>query len=184
MSLEFEPRELSGVVLCRPRLHHDNRGYFAEQYRRDTYAAGGIDRDFVQLNYSYSTRNVLRGMHYQLKQPQAKLVTVLNGRALDVVVDVRRSSPTFGKWMSVELSSEKGEQLFVPEGMAHGFLALSDSLLLSYFCSDYYKADDEVGFHWNSKAVGIAWPTSAPVVSAKDETLPQFQDIPRAQFAT
>lgn len=168
----FEPLELPGVVLCRPPVFRDRRGYFRERFRRDQYAAHGIDRDFVQTNQSYSTQGVLRGMHFQLKRPQAKLVSVLVGRVYDVVVDVRRGAPTFGQWLGLEITAEGGEQLFVPEGYAHGFCVLSESAQFVYQCSDYYSPADEVGFHWASADVGIRWPVATPVTSDKDEALP------------
>jgi dTDP-4-dehydrorhamnose 3,5-epimerase len=168
----FEQLELPGVVLCRPTVYRDRRGFFVERYRAGLYAANGIDREFVQSNLSYSTQGILRGMHYQVQHAQAKLVSVISGRVFDVVVDVRRGSPDFGKWLGVELTAEGGEQLFVPEGYAHGFCVLSEDAHFLYQCSDYYSPADEAGFHWASADVGIRWPLSKLVVSDKDDVLP------------
>jgi dTDP-4-dehydrorhamnose 3,5-epimerase len=178
MPTTFEALALPGVVLCRPPVFRDRRGYFLERYRRDQYAANGVDRDFVQVNQSYSAKSVLRGMHYQLTRQQAKLVSVLAGRVYDVVVDVRAGSPTFGRWLGVELTAEGGEQLFVPEGYAHGFCVLTEDAHFVYQCSDYYMPSDEVGFHWASPDVGIRWPVAAPVVSDKDGVLPALHALP------
>ncbi len=178
MAAVFEAQALPGVVLCRTRLFRDARGYFVERYHAREYARNGIDRTFVQLNHSFSTRGVLRGMHYQLGHPQAKLVSVAVGRVYDVVVDVRRGSPTFGRWLGVELSAEGGEQLFIPEGYAHGFCVLSDEAHFLYQCSDYYSPPDEAGFHWASALPGIRWPVPTPRVSEKDSALPGFGSLP------
>jgi len=175
--MSFETCDLPGVVICRPRVFPDNRGYFKEVSRRDTYAANGIDRDLVQVNMSYSTRGVLRGLHYQLKFPQAKLVSAAHGRIYDVVVDCRRSSPAFGRWFGIELSAEGGEELFVPEGFAHGFYVMSDSAAVVYQCSDYYHPGDEYGLNWKSKKLAINWPVSEPVMSDKDLALPLFEAV-------
>lgn len=178
MPTVFEPQALPGVVLCRPAVFRDRRGYFMERHRSDLYAANGIDRDFVQSNQSFSTRGVLRGMHYQIRHPQAKLVSVVSGRVFDVVVDVRVGSPTFGKWLGVELTAEGGEQLFIPEGYAHGFCVLSESAMFLYQCSDYYAPGDEAGFNWTSPEVGIRWPSNDFIVSDKDTALPTLAAMP------
>ncbi len=182
MSTTFEKLSLPGVILCRPRMFRDRRGYFAECYRKELYAANGVDREFVQVNQSFSHHGVVRGMHFQLRRPQAKLVSVLAGHVYDVVVDVRHGSPTFGKWVGVELSSVNGEQLFVPEGYAHGFCVLSENAHFMYQCSDYYVPGDEVGFHWDSAEVGIRWPIENVVVSEKDAALPRLADLPETQL--
>lgn len=182
MPTTFEQLALPGVVLCRPQVFRDRRGYFVERYRRELYAAHGIDREFVQVNQSFSERSVLRGMHFQLGRPQAKLVSVIAGRVHDVVVDVRRDSSTFGRWVGVDLTAEGGEQLFVPEGYAHGFCVLTDHAHFVYQCSDYYSPPDEVGFHWASPDVGIRWPVEAPVVSDKDDALPRLDALPSAKL--
>ena len=178
MAATFEQLAIPGVVLCRPKVFGDSRGFFAECYRRDLYAANGVDRDFVQTNHSFSTGGVLRGMHFQLRHPQAKLVSVLSGRIFDVACDVRRGSPTFGRWVSAVLTGEGAEQLFIPEGFAHGFAVLSDEVHFLYQCSDYYAPGDEVGFRWNSPDVGIRWPVENPVLSRNDAVRALFSDLP------
>jgi len=175
--MSFETCGLPGVVICRPRVFADNRGYFKEVSRNDTYRANGITSDFVQVNMSFSNRNVLRGLHYQLKFPQAKLVSVAYGRVYDVVVDCRRRSPTFGKWVGVELSAEGGEEIYVPEGFAHGFCVLGDGASVVYQCSDYYHPGDEYGLNWQSTKLGIDWPLKDPIVSEKDAVLPIFSSV-------
>lgn len=182
MATHFEPQALPGVVLCRPTVFRDHRGFFMERHRSDLYAANGIDRSFVQSNQSFSTRGVLRGMHYQIRHAQAKLVSVVSGRVFDVVVDVRRGSPTFGKWLGMELTAEGGEQLFIPEGYAHGFCVLSADAMFLYQCSDYYVPGDEAGFHWASPDVGIRWPSGSFAVSDKDNALPMLGALPEAKL--
>lgn len=178
----FETCELGGAVICRPKVFKDNRGYFKELSRRDLYAANGIDREFVQVNMSLSARNVLRGLHYQLKFPQAKLVSVAFGEIYDVIVDCRRSSPTFGKWIGIELTAEGGEELFVPEGFAHGFHVKSEFASVVYQCSDYYHPGDEFGLNWSSPELAIDWDTMDPVMSDKDIALPLFGAINSADL--
>ena len=173
----FETCPLPGVVVVRPRVVPDSRGFFKEISRRDLYAANGIDREFVQINMSFSRAGVLRGLHYQLKFPQAKLVSVAFGRIYDVVVDCRRGSPAFGRWIGVELSAEGGEEIFVPEGFAHGFCVLGEAASVVYQCSDYYHPGDEYGLNWASKRLGIGWAVKTPVVSDKDAALPMFEDV-------
>lgn len=175
--MAFETCGLGGIVICRPKVFKDNRGYFKELSRRDLYAANGIDREFVQVNMSFSKRNVLRGLHYQLKFPQAKLVSVAMGAIYDVVVDCRRSSPTFGKWFGIELTAEGGEELFVPEGFAHGFHVKSECASVVYQCSDYYHPGNEFGLNWASPELAINWDTTDPIMSEKDLVLPSFGSI-------
>jgi len=174
----FETCNLPDVILCRPRVFSDNRGFFKEISRADACRDNGMDRNFVQVNMSFSTRNVLRGLHYQLTFPQAKLVSVAYGRIYDVVVDCRRRSPAFGRWFGVELSAAGGEALFVPEGFAHGFCVLGDAASVVYQCSDYYHPGDEYGLNWQSPTLGITWPTDKPVLSDKDAVLPFFETVP------
>ncbi len=180
MATRFLPARLPGVILCRPEAHSDPRGLFTELYRRDRYAANGVDRVFVQMNQSHSRGGVLRGMHYQLRRPQAKLISVVAGRVADVVVDLRRSSPSFRQWERFDLSAEGAEQLFVPEGFAHGFCVVSGSAQVIYQCSDYYVPDDQCGFRWDS--LGIDWPVRNPEVSDKDGALPAFDSLPPDQL--
>jgi dTDP-4-dehydrorhamnose 3,5-epimerase len=163
--------ELSGVCIIEPKVHGDHRGYFFENYNLRAFAAIGIATTFVQDNQSGSSRGVLRGLHYQLRQPQAKLVRVIRGEVYDVAVDIRLGSPTFARWTATILSGENRRMLFVPAGFAHGFTVLSEEAEFIYKCSDFYAPDDERGISWNDPAIGIAWPlgTGAPVLSAKDK---------------
>jgi dTDP-4-dehydrorhamnose 3,5-epimerase len=159
---------LEGVVEIELRSFADDRGRFMELYREDRYREIGVPLPFVQDNFSVSKRHVLRGLHYQIVQPQGKLVTVLRGAVLDVVVDLRRSSPTFGEFDSFELSEENRRQLYVPPGFAHGFLTLAEENVVMYKCTDLYSPPHERTLIWNDPALGIDWPTSEPLVSPKD----------------
>lgn len=161
---------LNGILVFEPTVHGDDRGFFFESYREDLFrqAAGG-ERTFVQDNHSRSVRHVLRGLHYQIRQPQAKLVRVVSGEIFDVVVDLRRQSPTFGRWMGIRLSAENKRMLWIPEGFAHGFLVTSDAAETVYKATAYYAPEHERSLLWNDPAVGIAWPlTAPPTLSAKD----------------
>jgi dTDP-4-dehydrorhamnose 3,5-epimerase len=176
--MQVSPTNLPEVLLIRPRLYHDQRGHFLEIYQRERYAGSGIGHEFVQDNVSFSRKGVLRGLHYQLGHPQDKLVVVLQGRILDVAVDIRRDSPTFGRWISAELSSEDYTQIYIPRGFAHGFCVLSESATVLYKCTDYYAPSDERGILWNCPTIGIRWPISGPIVSDKDLALPPLGAIP------
>jgi dTDP-4-dehydrorhamnose 3,5-epimerase len=161
---------LGGVLLFEPTVHGDSRGFFFESYREDLFRrAAGEAGPFVQDNHSRSARHVLRGLHYQIRQPQAKLMRVVVGEVFDVVVDLRRHSPTFGKWMGTVLSAENKRLLWIPEGFAHGFLVTSDAAETVYKTTAYYAPEHERSLLWNDPEVGIAWPlTAPPVLSAKD----------------
>lgn len=163
--------ELPGLLLLEPQLFGDERGFFLESYnRRAFHAATGLDVDFVQDNHSRSARGVLRGLHYQIQQPQGKLVRVVQGEVFDVVVDLRRASPTFGRWQAVLLSEQNKRQLWIPPGFAHGFLTLSDSADFLYKTTDYYAPEHERCLAWNDPQVGIQWPlTDTPRLSGKDQ---------------
>lgn len=163
---------LEGVRLVEPRVFRDDRGYFAETWREDRFAAAGILDRFVQDNQSRSSRWTLRGMHWQWRRPQAKLVRVLSGRIYDVVVDVRRDSPSFGKWLGVELSADPLRWLYVPVGYAHGFCVLSETADVEYKCSEVYDPGGEAGLPWDDRAVGIRWPLASPVLSPRDQRHP------------
>lgn len=169
MALNFIPTELPGVIVIEPNIFRDPRGYFLETYHQKKYAEGGIHTPFVQDNFSSSAKNTLRGLHYQKKCPQAKLVMCLSGEIFDVVVDIRNTSPTFKKWMGVSLSGENKKQIYVPEGFAHGFCVLSETATVLYKCSDFYKPEDEGGLLWSDPEIGIDWPVQTPVLSKKDE---------------
>ena len=159
-----------GVLLFEPAVHGDARGFFFESYREDEFRkVTGSDRPFVQDNHSRSAQHVLRGLHYQVRQPQGKLVRAVLGEIFDVVVDLRRRSPSFGKWMGTTLSAENKRVLWIPEGFAHGFLVISDAAEIVYKATDYYAPQHERSLLWNDPAVGIAWPlTAPPTLSAKD----------------
>jgi dTDP-4-dehydrorhamnose 3,5-epimerase len=161
---------LPGVVLLEPRVHEDHRGFFLESYNQRTFAQMGIHQRFVQDNHSRSVRGVLRGLHYQLRQPQAKLVRVTRGLVFDVAVDIRRGSPHFGRWTAAELSEDNRRMLFAPEGFAHGFLVLSEAAEFQYKCSDFYDPQDERGIAWNDPRIAIAWPLDGlePILSGRD----------------
>jgi dTDP-4-dehydrorhamnose 3,5-epimerase len=166
------------VVLMEPKIFGDARGFFFESFNHRAFReATGLDVQFVQDNHSRSARGVLRGLHYQIKQPQGKLVRVARGRVFDVAVDVRRSSPTFGRWVGAELSEENQHQLWVPAGFAHGFMVLSDSADFLYKTTEYYAPEHERCIAWNDPAIGVEWPLAAtalpaPLLSNKDAAAP------------
>ncbi|MBU0484154.1 MAG: dTDP-4-dehydrorhamnose 3,5-epimerase [Proteobacteria bacterium] len=169
---------LSGVVVLEPKLHGDSRGFFLETYREDTLHEFGIRARFVQDNHSRSSRGVLRGLHYQLTQPQGKLVRVARGAVFDVVVDVRSGSPTFGQWYGITLDEESMRMLYVPPGFAHGFVVLTEVADFIYKCTDYYHAQSEQGILWNDPAIGIKWPITDVRLSEKDRNNIALQDQP------
>jgi dTDP-4-dehydrorhamnose 3,5-epimerase len=164
------PTAIPDVLILEPTVHGDDRGFFFESYREDQFRrATGITRPFVQDNHSRSRRLVLRGLHYQIRQPQGKLVRVVAGEVFDVAVDLRRSSPTFGKWVGTMLSADNKRLLWVPEGFAHGFLVLSDVADTVYKATDYYAPEHERTLLWNDPALAISWPLSAPpTLAARD----------------
>ncbi len=166
MNIETTP--IQDVLLIVPPVYEDSRGFFQELYHKERYAEAGFDVDFVQDNFSRSNRGVLRGLHFQTEKPQGKLVQVLRGTLLDVVVDIRQDSPTFGKWHSWELSEHNHHQLWVPPGLAHGFLALEDACDLLYKCTELYQANDQNTLAWDDKTVGVDWPIDKPILSGKD----------------
>jgi dTDP-4-dehydrorhamnose 3,5-epimerase len=168
-----------GLVQLIPTLHHDGRGYFYESYKKDTFKAFGIDVDFVQENQSFSKKNVIRGLHFQLAPfAQAKLASVQHGKVLDVVLDLREESRTFGKVYTCILDGETRNMLFVPEGFAHGFAALEPSLFM-YKCSQVYHKPMEAGIYWNDPALNIDWMVPDPIVSEKDQHLPTLEEFLR-----
>lgn len=168
--MNLAPTDIGDVLVFEPRVFRDDRGFFFESWNaRNFNRAVGSDIQFVQDNHSHSARNVLRGLHYQIRQPQGKLVRAVRGRIFDVAVDIRTSSPSFGRWTGVELSDENCRQLWVPAGFAHGFLVLSESADVLYKATDYYAPEHERCLAWNDPDVGIAWPRrAAPVLSPKD----------------
>ncbi len=178
MSIKYTKTDLTGVLLIEPRVFKDSRGFFMETFHQKKYAEAGIDHAFIQDNYSHSTRGTLRGLHYQLKHPQAKLVYVIKGEIYDVAVDIRRGSPGFGKWTGQYLSDKNRRQIFVPEGFAHGFCVISETADVLYKTTDLYKPDDEYGVLWSDPTIGIDWPVEVPIVSDKDKQFPELQDVP------
>jgi dTDP-4-dehydrorhamnose 3,5-epimerase len=176
--MEYTPTEIEDVLLIKPAIFTDDRGYFFESYRQSNFTEGGLSVRFVQDNISLSRQNTLRGLHYQIKKPQDKLIMALRGEILDVAVDLRQSSPTFGKWVSCILSADNMHQLFIPRGFAHGFVVHSADALVHYKCSDYYYPDGERGLKWNDPALAIDWNIESPVLSEKDQSNPLLEDIP------
>jgi len=168
---------LPGVLELRPAIHRDARGFFSETYQQTKFAEFGIQDQFVQDNHSSSAKGTLRGLHYQLRHPQAKLCRVVEGEVLDVAVDIRVGSPTFGKWTSVVLSAKAMNQIYVPAGFAHGFLALTDTVQFLYKCSDFYDAKNEHGIVWNDPDLKISWGVSAPMISEKDAKYPKLCQV-------
>lgn len=169
---------LEGVLLIEPPVFEDRRGFFMETYQQKKYAELGIQTRFIQDNLSYSVRGTLRGLHYQFPQAQAKLVQVIEGKIFDVVVDIRRGSPTFGKWTGVYLSDENRSQLYMPEGFAHGFCVLSETAFSIYKCSELYTPDSERGILWSDSDICIQWPISDPLLSDKDRNYGCLRDMP------
>ncbi|MBI5691631.1 MAG: dTDP-4-dehydrorhamnose 3,5-epimerase [Verrucomicrobia bacterium] len=171
--------DLDGPLVIEPKVFGDPRGFFVESFNRERYRAAGISHEFVQDNFSFSCRHTLRGMHAQNPSPQGKLVSVWQGEVWDVVVDIRKSSPTFGRWHGVTLSAENKRQFWVPPGFAHGFVVLSENALFHYKCTDLYAPKDEIGFRWDDPEVGIQWPVSTPLLSKRDAAAPLLRDLPR-----
>ncbi len=177
--MRFVPTEIPGVVIVEPDVHRDGRGYFVETYHAEKYRAAGIPGPFVQDNHSRSVGGTLRGLHLQLQHPQGKLVRVVEGEIFDVAVDVRRGSPTIGRWVGVMLSADDFKQCYVPPGFAHGFCVTSPIALVEYKCTDIYDPKSEIGVAWNDPALAIPWPVSKPILSDRDRrysTLAELSD--------
>ncbi len=173
MPFQFEATAIDGPILVTPRVFADERGHFFETFKHSEFAANGIDETFVQTNASYSTRGVLRGMHYQLEpHAQAKLVRCVRGAVFDVAVDIRRGSDGFGRWVARELSAGNRLMLYVPAGFAHGFLTLTDEAEVHYMVSAEYHPDSERGIMWDDPAVGVDWPGGEVLLSPKDRVYP------------
>jgi dTDP-4-dehydrorhamnose 3,5-epimerase len=169
--------EISGVCIIEPQVFTDSRGFFLESYHAEKFARLGIMDTFVQDNHSCSARGILRGLHYQLHHPQAKLCRVVAGEVLDVAVDIRRGSPTFGRWVAVLLSAENKRQIYVPPGFAHGFLVLSDFAEFLYKCSELYHPEDERGILWSDPDLRINWDIAAPLLSGRDQRHPRLAEL-------
>ena len=198
ISIEKDVNGIKGLCVIIPKLHGDSRGYFMETYSKRDMQESGIDISFVQDNQSMSTKGVLRGLHYQLRHPQCKLVRVIKGTVFDVAVDLRKDSNTYGRWYGIILSEDNKKQLLIPKGFAHGFLVLSDIAIFCYKCDDFYHPDDESGLAWNDPDIGILWPNvigkyngtasamgyklkdgSMLIISEKDQNWLTLMDYPR-----
>jgi len=182
----FSKTSIDGVIVVDVKKYGDERGYFMETYKKTDFIKGGISCDFVQDNQSSSIKYVLRGLHYQINHPQSKLVRVVSGEVFDVAVDLRKGSPTFGKWEGVVLSKENRKQFFIPRNFAHGFLVLSDEAEFCYKCDDVYHPDDEGGLMWNDTDIAIDWPaplgdnafdSKKVILSAKDKCHPSLESL-------
>jgi dTDP-4-dehydrorhamnose 3,5-epimerase len=172
------PTRLDGLVLLAPRIHADDRGFFVETYRADAWSSHGVPTEFVQDNHSRSRRGTLRGIHFQTRPGQGKLVRVARGRVLDVAVDLRRGSPTFGEWEAVELDDERGLQLYIPVGFGHGFCVLSETADFVYKCTAYYDPATEAGIRFDDPDVGVPWPQDIELsCSERDRTAPRLADL-------
>jgi len=167
---------LDGVKIITPNLFKDSRGYFFESFKNNLFSKYGLPKNFQQDNEVRSKKNVLRGMHYQLKKPQGKLVRVVHGCIIDVAVDIRIGSPTFGKYFMMELSSKNKKMLYIPEGYAHGYIVTSDDSVVLYKCTNMYDPNDEYGIKWNDKSISIRWNYSKPILSDKDKELPLLKN--------
>lgn len=177
MPFTFKPLKIKGLLLIETKVFSDNRGFFAEVYKFSEFKKAGIPSEFKQCNHSLSAKNVVRGLHYQ-KNPnaQGKLVRVLTGKIFDVAVDIRKGSPTYGKWEGIELDAKSKQMLYIPEGFAHGFLTLVDNTEVEYFCTKEYSVTDERGIRFDDPVLGINWPLHEPSASPKDAINPLFRD--------
>ena len=176
------PCELAGLLILEPKVFGDPRGFFLETWNQRRYREVGLDLNFVQDNLSLSRQDTLRGLHFQNPTPQGKLVSVWQGEVFDVVVDLRRSSPTFARSHGLRLSADNKRQFFIPPGFAHGFVVLSETALFHYKCTDFYTPKDELTLRWDDPDLAIEWPVPAPVLSAKDATAPRLRDLPRERL--
>lgn len=177
--MKVEQCDIPGVLKITPRVFRDDRGLFYESHQLERYREAGIEGDFTQDNRSVSVGKVLRGLHYQISAPQGHLVTLTRGRIFDVGLDLRPSSPAFGKWQAFELTADPAIQVYLPPGVAHGFCVLSDSAEIWYKCVGNFKADDEGGVLWNDPDLAIAWPLDDPLIHARDAAFPCLRDIPQ-----
>ncbi|MCX8089628.1 MAG: dTDP-4-dehydrorhamnose 3,5-epimerase [Verrucomicrobiae bacterium] len=170
--------EIPGLLIIEPKVFGDARGFFLETWHRQRYREAGLDVDFVQDNLSSSRRGTIRGLHFQNPRAQGKLVWVIEGEVFDVAVDLRRSSPTFGRWHGLNLSSENRLQFYIPPGFAHGFAVLSETAIFAYKCTEFYSPADELTLQWNDPDVGVQWPFADPVLSEKDKRGLRLKDLP------
>ena len=174
--------KLPGVLVIEPDVFGDARGFFLETFSSKRYEEAGLKLPFVQDNISFSTKGILRGLHFQYPNAQGKLVQVLSGEVFDVAVDIRVASPAFGQWFGEKLSAENHKQMYIPPGFAHGFCVLSDTALFSYKCTDYYNPATEGGIIWNDPDIGIAWPVENPQISKKDAGCTPLKNIPKEKL--
>ena len=174
--MEFIQTEIPDIILVKPNVIEDHRGFFMESYHIEKFKIGGINCTFVQDNHAKSVQNTLRGLHFQVQYPQAKLLRCLKGKVFDVAVDIRQDSPYFGKWVGEELSEENRYQLYIPEGFAHGYYVMSETAEIAYKCSEIYHPQDEQGLRWNDPEIAINWPSQNPILSEKDKALPMMAD--------
>jgi dTDP-4-dehydrorhamnose 3,5-epimerase len=170
--------DIEGLLIIDPKVFGDSRGFFMETWNLRRYRAAGIAADFVQDNISLSRKGALRGLHFQNPNAQGKLLQVLQGEVFDVAVDIRRSSPTFGRWHGLVLSAENKRQFYIPPGFAHGFAVLTETALFHYKCTDFYSPQDEMTLRWNDPAIGIQWPIDNPILSEKDTKGLALKDVP------
>ena len=175
--MNIEETKLSGVLILKPKVFTDDRGYFFETWNSTRYEQAGIPGPFVQDNISFSKKGILRGLHFQHPQSQGKLIQVLSGEVVDVVVDIRIGSPTYGQWIGEVLSESNHRQMYVPPGFAHGYCVTSEAALFLYKCTDFYNPATEHGIIWNDPDIGIEWPTAQPVLSSKDAVYPRLKDL-------
>lgn len=175
--MEFQKTPLAGLTVVVPRRFEDARGFFAETFHAAKFAAAGLPTAFVQFNTARSVRGTLRGLHYQYPNPQGKLVGCQAGRIFDVGVDLRQGSPTFGRWFGLELSADNGLLLYVPEGFAHGYVALTETTDVNYAVTALYEPKGQLGVAWNDPAIGVAWPVAEPLLAEKDRRLPRLADL-------
>lgn len=179
MSLKLIKTSIPEVLLIEPKVYKDSRGFFMETFHPNKYAEIGIRKTFVQDNYSHTKKGILRGLHYQLRYPQGKLVFVITGEIFDVAVDIRRGSPSFGKWFGTNISAENKRQIYIPEGFAHGFCVLSETADVLYKCTDFYNHEDEYGVFWSDSEIAVDWPVKTPGLSDKDSGYQKLADIPK-----
>ena len=169
--------QLDGVLLIDPKIYIDDRGFFLESFEKKRYSEVGIIEDFIQDNHSRSKKNVLRGLHFNKNKPQAQIVTVIRGSIFDVVIDIRKESPTYGEWFGTELNDKGTRQIYMPHGFAHGFCVLSDMVDLHYSVSQVFNPEDDGGILWNDRSLDIRWPIMDPIVSLKDQNNSTLEDL-------
>ncbi|MGI9533955.1 MAG: dTDP-4-dehydrorhamnose 3,5-epimerase [Thermodesulfobacteriota bacterium] len=184
MSVKLIDSPIKNLLVLKNESFSDSRGYFKEIYHTNEFIDVGINKPFLQDNLSHSRNNVLRGLHYQLKHPQGKLIQVISGEIFDVAVDIRKGSPTFGKWFGISLSEENNMLLYVPEGFAHGFCVTSNTAHVYYKCTDIYYSDDQYGIIWNDPDIKIKWPVDTPSLSAKDSDNPYLSELSVEELPT